>query len=89
MDLDGRYWELEVNPGDDSCRKESVLFLHPEKQDDHHHLEGAPYAGWLGAGAGLGQQDAAMKAAAAAMKASFIGILSWFLVGFRHELHAS
>ena len=37
-----------------------------------NHLEGATYAGWLGAGA-LGQQEAAKTAVAMATKTSFMG----------------
>lgn len=37
-----------------------------------NYLEGATYAGLLGAGAELGQQEAATNAAAAAIKASFM-----------------
>jgi hypothetical protein len=36
---------------------------------------------WLGAGAVLGQQDAAKRAAAAAMNASFMIGLKWFGFG--------
>jgi hypothetical protein len=36
------------------------------------HFEGAMYFGWLGAGAPLGQHEAARRAAAAAIKTSFM-----------------
>jgi hypothetical protein len=42
------------------------------------YLEGATYFGWLGVGA-LGQQEAARSAAAAAIKASFMISVNWFL----------
>lgn len=42
-----------------------------------NYLDGATYAGWLGAGA-LGQQEAAKSAAAAAIKVSFMSSMSLF-----------
>ena len=45
-----------------------------------NYLDGATYGGWLGAGAALGPQEAAMRAAAAAMKASFMVSSSGFWV---------
>ena len=41
-----------------------------------NYFEGATYAGWLGAGA-LGQQEAAKRAAAAAINASFMWVVGW------------
>ena len=51
-----------------------------------NYLEGATYAGWRIAGATLGLQEAARMAAAAAIKANFMGSMSWFWVGCLHEM---
>ena len=53
----------------------------PESREDpgaSHYFEGATYAGLLGAGAAFGQQEAARRAAAAAIKAIFICGSVWF-----------
>ena len=55
--------------------------FHPEDRTRADHLVGATYFGWLGAGAALGQQEAARSAAAAAIKANFMISGNWFLFG--------
>jgi hypothetical protein len=64
----------------------------PESREDTgegHYFEGATYAGLLGAGAAFGQQEAARRAAAAAIKAIFICGSVWFDSCDWHETHTS